>query len=380
MADLPRQRGRIALYGATGYTGRLVAAELLATGSDFVACGRDRAKLEALAEDLGRQVAVQSTALDDSRGLRSAFADCSAVIDCAGPFLRYGEPVVRAAIDAGAHYLDTTGEQRYMRIVLDRYGPIARRAGVALVPAMGFDFAPGDMIASLTAAGMGRLDEVALRYAVSGFGATHGTILSTLEILRGGDVEFRDREWHPARQRVGRGSYEFPAPWGKRRMIRYPAGEQVTVPRHVPTASVHTSLTASTVAPHRRLARTVPLAYRPFGLAMRTPLRRALAAAVRGLPRGPEERHRRAARFLIACEARRGEVIRRGFVSGSDVYGFTAAAVTRGARIAVGRGFKAVGGLAPAQAFDAEDFLDALERFDLAWEVEPLPRREPAAA
>ncbi len=90
MALLNRQDGPIALYGATGYTGRLVAAELAAAQADFVLSGRNQGKLDALAEELEGKPAVQAAALDDQVALRSLLSDCAAVIDCAGPFIRHG--------------------------------------------------------------------------------------------------------------------------------------------------------------------------------------------------------------------------------------------------------------------------------------------------
>jgi hypothetical protein len=74
-------------------------------------------------------------------------------------------------------------------------------------------------------------------------------------------------------------------------------------------------------------------------------------------------------RWTIVCEAVRGEVERKGVISGKDVYGFTAAAITRGAILASRRGFDARGGLAPSQAFDPKSFLTGLERFDLRWQI-----------
>jgi hypothetical protein len=80
---------------------------------------------------------------------------------------------------------------------------------------------------------------------------------------------------------------------------------------------------------------------------------------------------------MIACEAKLGEIERRGVVSGKDVYGVTAAAMRQGAMIAAGSGFDAHGALAPSQAFDPKDFLDGLDAFDVRWNVEevgsPLP-------
>src|SRR5688572_7891480 len=179
MALLSRQKGPIAVYGATGYTGRIVAAELAEAKADFVLAGRSREKLEALASELGGDPQIRVASLEDSE-LRSALTDCSAVINCAGPFLQHGEPVVRAAVETGTHYLDTTGEQPFMRMVFERYGPLAEGAGVVLIPAMGYDYVPGDMIASLTAEGMGEVDEVMLAYSWSNFEPTRGTVQTTL--------------------------------------------------------------------------------------------------------------------------------------------------------------------------------------------------------
>ncbi len=377
MALLSRQRGPIALYGATGYTGRLTAAELKAAKADFVLSGRSREKLEALSAELGGEVPFQPASLDDPGSLRRLLEGCAAVIDCAGPFSLHGEPVLKAAVETSTHYLDTTGEQPYMQMAIERYGPEAERAGVAVIPAMGFDYLPGDMIAALTAEGMGEVDEVLLAYAAVGFGATRGTMLSALEMLKGGDVEWRKLQWLPADQSVGRGSFDFPEPIGRQRMVRYPAGEQVTVPRHIPTRRVRTMISAATLAPSA-LGPLLPLITRPTGIAMRTPLSRLAGTLISRLPEGPSPEDRAASRFTIVCEVTRGERRRRGVIRGSDVYGLTAAAVTRGALIAARGGIPRSGGLAPAEAFEPRDFLKGLRRVDLEWEA-AAETREPAA-
>ncbi len=378
---MSKQRGPIALYGATGYTGRLVAHELATAGAEFVLSGRSRPKLEALAEEVGKVAGVQPAALDDPAALRSLMADCSAVITCAGPFAHCGEPVLKAAIETGTHYLDTTGEQPYMDMIFRRYGADAERKRVAAIPAMGFDYVPGDMIASLTADGMGPLREISLAYGGRGFVPTRGTTLSTLEIMKGGALEYRDGAWRPSHGGFGRGSFDFGPEEGRQRMIRYPAGEQITVPRHVATQNVKTTISTSLMA-SGPAATLLPLLARPFGIALRTPIKRALELAVSKLPEGPSEEERRAVRFTIVCDAHSAEASRRGVVSGSDVYGLTAASVARGAILAASKGFRGRGALAPAQAFDPRDFLAALERFDVRWDVESPrePSREPVKA
>ena len=368
MAHISGQQGPIAVYGATGYTGRLVTAELAAAGVDLVISGRNRRKLDVLASETEGEVAVREATLDDPASLRTLLADCAVVVDCAGPFIHYGEPVLAAAVQTRTHYLDTTGEQAYMKLAFDRYGPGASDAGIAVIPAMGFDYVPGDMIASLTAKGMEEVDEVSVHYCWQGFIPSRGTARTTLEILSDPGIEWRNGILQRAEAAVNRGAYEFPAPVGRRGMIRYPAGEQITVPRHIPTRNVRTSINASAFA-SERIAPLFALLARPAGLAMKTPLKRVAQAAVSRLPEGPTIAQRDGMRSMIVCEAKRGEIERRGVITCRDVYGLTAAAISQGATIAAGRGFDARGALAPSQAFDPKGFLEGLHRFDVRWNV-----------
>ncbi len=368
MPLLSRQSGPIAVYGATGYTGRLVVAELLRADADFIVSGRSAGKLDALRRELELEAPAKPARIDDPASLRALLSDCAVVIDCAGPFIRFGEPVLAAAVATGTHYLDTTGEQPYMRMAFERYGPAAARAGVAVIPAMGFDYVPGDMLASLTAEGMGELDELAVHYCWRDFAPSQGTARTTLEMISGKDVEWRNLEWVDAKGGVSRGTYEFPEPFGRQRMFRYPSGEQITVPRHVPTRNVSASMNAGAFSSDR-LAPIFSATVRPAGLAMRTPLKRLANAAISRMPEGqtPEQRERMS--WAIVCEAKRGEVERKGVITGRDVYGLTAAAVVQGATLAARKGFEARGGLAPSQAFDSKDFLEGLDRFDVRWRI-----------
>jgi short subunit dehydrogenase-like uncharacterized protein len=108
---------------------------------------------------------------------------------------------------------------------------------------------------------------------------------------------------------------------------------------------------------------------RPAGLAMRTPLKRLANVVISRLPEGPTPDQREKVHWMIVCEAKRGEVERKGVISGRDVYGLTAAAIVRGATLAAGKGFEGRGGLAPSQAFDPKSFLTGLERFDVRWQI-----------
>jgi short subunit dehydrogenase-like uncharacterized protein len=356
----------VVLYGASGYTGRLVAAELTRRGVEHVLSGRDQARLEQVAAEHGAP--VRAVALDDDPGLRALLADATAVINCAGPFTLAGDALVRAAIDTGTHYVDSTGEQPFIQMVFERHGVVAERAGVALVPAIGFDYLPGDCIARLAAEGLEPLEELVVAYDVQDFGMSRGTLRSGLEIMRGGDVIYEDGDWRPAPAGVFRASFEFPEPLGRHTMSRYPSGEVITVPRHTRTRRVVSLVSTRTALPNP-LGALMPYLQPGFQLALRTPLRGLLGQAVRVLPEGPTEDERRATAWTIVAEAR-GEDGRtsRALVRGVDVYGLTAVILVHAVTLLSAPGYDRVGALGPAAAFDAVAFLNFLGDHGVSWE------------
>ena len=360
----------VVLYGATGYTGVLVTDELVRREAPFVLAGRNREKLERVSAERGQGAPVEVASVDEPGSLRKLLDEAQVVINCAGPFTLAGDAVVRAALDTRTHYVDSTGEQTYMKLVFDRFGEEAERRGVALVPAMGFDYVPGDCIARLTAVGHEPLDNLTLAYAVRGFGMSRGTMRSGLEMMKGGDVVYTDRDWRPAGLGVFRAAFDFPMPVGPQPMSRYPSGEVITVPRHTDVAEVVSLITTRAVAPGP-LARALPFVQPGLALTLRTPFRRALGRAVDLLPEGPPEEERRAAEFTIVAEARSdGRVLARGTVSGTDVYGLTAVTLVHGAELMWAEGYDRAGALGPAAAYDPRKFLDFLSRHGVSWGLE----------
>lgn len=365
--------GPIAVYGATGYTGRLVVAELARRGLETVVSGRSAGRLRAVADEHG--VEMRPASLDDRDALRHAFGDCAAVINCAGPFTRWGEPVVRAAVETGTHYVDTTGEQTHMLRVYDRFDDAARAAEVVLLPAAGFDYLPGDLISRLAAREVEPLSELVVAYAVSGFGPSRGTMHSALEIVRAGGFEYRDGELRPAGGAPRRARFAFPEPIGRQAMAAYPSGEVLTVPRHTRTRNVVSLISAAAFAPGL-LGEVVSLAMPAMGPALRTPLKTVADLIVDRLPEGPSESDRRAARFTVVALAR-GEDGRtgRGLVRGGDVYGLTAVTAVHSAALLAAGSFESAGAHSPASAFDPAEFLDHLGDHGVTYEA-PAAVRE----
>jgi short subunit dehydrogenase-like uncharacterized protein len=372
----------IVLYGATGYTGRLVARELARRGLDFTLSGRSAERLRRLADEERIDAPVRAASIDDERALRELLGDARVVVDCAGPFTRLGEPVVRAAIDTGTHFVDSTGEQGYMRMVFERYGEPAERKGVALVPALGFDYVPGDCAARIAADGLEPLEEVVVAYAASGVSATRGTLRSVLEVMRGDDVVYEDGDWRPAPSAPSRARFEFPEPLGRTPVVRYPSGEVLTVPRHTRVRRVRSFIGASTFVPHDALAPLLGVTMPALGAALRTPLHGVLDRAIDRLPEGPSDDDRRASRYLVVAEARAADGgRRRTVVRGTDVYGITAVMLAHGAELMLAEGYDRAGALGPAAAYDPRAFLNHLGDHGLSWSVDPAaPVAEPAPA
>jgi short subunit dehydrogenase-like uncharacterized protein len=135
--------GCILIYGANGFTGRLVMERLQQSGHDLVLAGRNGVALAALAEVAGAQARVFD--LSDRQRLGFALADVRVVLNAAGPFQHTAAPMIDACIRAGAHYLDFAGEWPVFALAQER-SEEAVAAGVMLMPGAGFSIVASDCL------------------------------------------------------------------------------------------------------------------------------------------------------------------------------------------------------------------------------------------
>ena len=133
------------IYGATGYTGRLIADEAKALAMRPVLCGRDEAKLAAMADRLGFEYRVARLA--DAPQLDRVLSDIKVVLHAAGPFSETSRAMVDACVRTGAHYLDIAGEVEVIEGLAQRHSE-ARRRKIMLMPGVGFDVVPSDCLAA----------------------------------------------------------------------------------------------------------------------------------------------------------------------------------------------------------------------------------------
>ena len=172
------------LYGATGYSGGLVARHAVARGWRPVLCGRDAGKVAALGASLGTEHRVAP--VSDPDALDRAFAGARVVLNAAGPFSRTAEPVFEACLRAGAHYLDLSAEVPAIERLAARNAE-ARARGVMVMPAVGFDVVATDCLAMHVARRLP--DAVRLAIAVTNlFFVTRGSAKTLLEAVDRGLV------------------------------------------------------------------------------------------------------------------------------------------------------------------------------------------------
>lgn len=349
---------RVVFFGATGYTGRLAVHAAAERGMELALAGRDRTRLEALRDELPSRPEVIVADSRNPSSLHAVARGAAVVCSTAGPFTELGAPLVEACLDAGAHYLDSTGEQRWVAACFDRYGDEARERGVVLCPSMAYEVAVADCAAAVAARELGELEEVLIVYAVHRFGTSRGTKLSALR-----SIEDQGWQWEAGGRRLETPGSDvrravLPEPVGPRSLVSFPSPEVLTVPRHLHTERVRTFL-----AVPEKLGAVLALAAPRLPGLLSGRLGTWARKAVEHVPRGPAEARRKEARSLVVAVARAKDGRARSVaVHLEDPYGLTGEILVIGARNLVDGGI-APGFRAPSEvAKDPGAFLQLLAR------------------
>ncbi|MFI6098241.1 saccharopine dehydrogenase [Lentzea sp. NPDC051213] len=294
---------QIAVYGASGLTGRFVLAELEKRGFEPLPSGR-----------------AQATA-DDPGALDRALGNAAAVINTAGPFAVTAGPLISAAERAGIPYVDVAAE------IEANADTFARGATIPVVPAMAFFGGLADLMVTAAMGDWTSADEAHIAYGLSGWQPSPGTLTAgaiSRERRDGRRVRFRDGELQYHSDTPPTSAWEFPS--GPREVIgEFSMADIVTVPSHLNIPSVTSYMSAT---------------------------------AAQGLNTAAERQEPET--FEVDVRVRRGGEERRMTVSGRDIYAVSAPlAVEAVERLLTGR--SKITGVASAGAmFDARDFLDAL--------------------
>jgi short subunit dehydrogenase-like uncharacterized protein len=348
--------GRIVLFGATGYTGELTARELAGIGERPVLAARDGARVRALAEELGGlDWAVADVGRPES--VRALVERGDVLVSCVGPFQRWGAPAVEAAIDAGAHYLDSTGETPFIRRVFEQWGPRAAAADVALLTAMGYDWVPGNLAGALALADGG---DAAVKVAVGYYFAgpaemSGGTRASAAGVFL--EPSFAWRGGRIVTERGGARGRSFTVGGRSRKALSAGSTEHFGLPQAFPAlreVDVYLGWFGGATDVLRAGAAGLTLATKVPGV--RDALSAVVGKAVKGSTGGPDVAARAKSRSEIVAEASDagGRVVGRAYLSGVNGYDFTAGMLAWGAHAAAGGRLRGTGALGPVAAFGIE--------------------------
>lgn len=355
--------GRIVVFGATGYTGRLVVEQLVQRGQRPVLAARDAGRLEALAGELG---GLESAVADVSRpaSVRELVERGDVLLTTVGPFARWGQPALDAAISAGAHYVDSTGEPTFIRRVFEQEGPRAKEAGCGLLTAFGYDWVPGNLAGALALRDAGEAASAVrigyfLRGELDADGMSGGTKASAAGAFL--DPGYTWRGGRLVTERGGARVHSFEVGGRSKAAVSAGSSEAFALPRIHPGlqevdvylgwfggASRAVSISSLAIAGVTRIP------------GVRPALQKAFARLVKGSTGGPDAEQRASSGSEIVAEALdpAGRVLSEARLTGVNGYTFTAAILAWAAERAAAGGLQGVGALGPADGFG----LDALEQ------------------
>ena len=342
------------IYGANGYTGRLLVEEALKRGLRPVLAGRNLAKVEEVARPYGLE--ARAVDLHDAPALRELVRGHALVLHAAGPFRETSAPMVEACIAERASYLDITGEIGVFASVFTR-DAAARAAGIALLPGVGFDVVPTDCLARFVAERAPGATDLEIAIAALGSLST-GTAKSML--AGAGEGGFVRREGRLVNWPFGRGA----------RTVRFSDRERWVVP--IPWGDLETAFHTTRIpnittlaAVPKRLARTLAVSWPALWAG--TPLTAAALrvgtlhdAATRYIERrfpGPDAAQRAAGRSFIWARASGGGVSAEAWLETPEGYSLTAVTGLNAVERVLAE--RPVGALTPALAFGADFILQA---------------------
>lgn len=175
----------VVLYGASGFSGRLVAEFLREYNVPFIAAGRSRVKIE---EVLSRVPGIETADYEVAETGNSAeelvklFSGAKVVCNTVGPFLYHGPRVVEASLKAGCHYLDISGEQAWIRNVADNWGEKFAQKGLLIAPATAYMSAASDIASHICieTGGIDTLEILSIFKGIPTFGSTQ-TIFAVIQ-------------------------------------------------------------------------------------------------------------------------------------------------------------------------------------------------------
>ena len=357
---------RLLVYGPTGFTGRLIAAEAKKKGMALTLAGRNARRVQAVAEPLG--FPFLALGLDDPARLDQALRPFDAVLNSAGPFVETALPLAESCVRTGTHYLDVTGEPNVFQ-ELTRLDARARAGGVMIMPGVGFVVLASDCLAAHAAARLPGASHLRLGFSRTD-AVSRGTLRTAMDQVAGTAAVLR--EGRLVEIPLGRLEHWFDYGQGMRASIALTWADLVTAPltTGIPNVEVYAEADA--------LTRNFFVLCGWFAAPLKSaPVRLLMAASAKLWPEGPSEAKRGSAPRVLVAEVE--DRSRRKLISrlhSPDGYDFTpVAALAVAGRVLAGdflAGFQT-----PAKVYGADLVLslDGVRFEDLDGHGRPLPSR-----
>lgn len=364
---------QVVLYGASGYTGKLAAWKLAERGIPFIAAGRNADRLQAemakVPELEGHDYQCVGVA-HDRASLAGLFQGRKVVLNVVGPFMQLGEPVVQAALDAGCHYFDTTGETDWMLFLQKEYAAAFERKELALCPANSYMWNEGAIAAEIALETPG-IDTLDLLY----YGDAQVSVASTMSFLRMCTKPMYYLQGGALVQWPWATAYDVAVPGVHRLLKAMPwggAGEPVWYhgDARVRNCQVLFSLGNQEVFMNiLGVLRQFEQEHRHLDAAAQEAVTNAIGQQITQVepPREAPEAHR----TLVSCQARGNTQAVSVILRGSCAYSQTGVFAAEAAQRVLGRQLKAVGFGSGARILGARQLLAAqADEGFLSWEVQ----------
>jgi short subunit dehydrogenase-like uncharacterized protein len=276
------QDRELLIYGSYGYSGDLITRRAIERGLAPILAGRDVNALRRQAQELDLEYRVAS--LDDAAALHGALAGVRTVLHCAGPFIHTSRRMADACLQAGAHYIDITGEISVFERLAARDAE-ARARGVMLLPGAGFDVVPTDCLAVHLAERLPGSTELVLAFESTG-GISRGTAGTIVEHIGAGSLVRREGQLR--RVPLGHSTRLVDFGRGERLTVAHPWGDLSTAWRStgIPNITVYR-------ATSRAELRLMPILRAGLPLLAARPVQRLLRTVVRRQVHGPDADARR---------------------------------------------------------------------------------------
>lgn len=317
----------VVLFGATGFTGKLVAHALVARGVAPVLVGRDRGKLARMSSEMnGLRFEVADAG--DSSALRQLLSPGDILITTVGPFCRYGDAALQAAIAAQCHYIDSTGEPDFIARVFRMAGLEIPDEGPLVLPAFGYDYVPGNCAAGAALEQAGRTaTRVDIGYFLEPAGIprlSQGTFASLCDALVQNVVYYNAGEYREGA--FGQYFARFVVNGRKASTLSAPGSEVHALPRVYPwlrDVNGYNGWFGPLCGFFSLFMRVhaIPMKWSPYRRLMQW-----IAGKVTSRGRGPNETQRDASgsRIVALAKSADGAVLARTDLVGADGYDFTA--------------------------------------------------------